>query len=431
MRVFTLWRRLSTGSAVRRHATRVALVATVLVAMAYVLTCLTIDLVAAARFRQDLDQRLTERLEVFAQAAAQGTLGALTGQGAAHTGSGAAFRGDLDDAPVVAWWIPPGGTRAIPLSSGAPELPAAENNVQGPVEATFAGRTFRLLGTDVNGGRVVVATSVAPVDRRINTLVVAEAALAPVALAGFFIAALVIGRGAAAPVEEARQRQLRFTADASHELRTPLSVIEAEVGVALSGEKDAASYRVALERVAGESGRLRRIVDDLLWLARVETEPSRPAKDLVDLASVVETCASRFEALAARQGITLSIDSGSEGQALVLAPPEWLDRLTSVLLDNACRYSGSGGRVLANVARDDGHVALTVDDSGPGIPAKERDRIFERFHRATAAPGGAGLGLAIADAVVRASGGRWEVGESPSGGARLRVSWPLAKPEEG
>jgi signal transduction histidine kinase len=278
---------------------------------------------------------------------------------------------------------------------------------------------------------VVVATSTAALNQRVNILLVAEAALAPVALAGFFVAALVIGRGAAAPVEEARQRQLRFAADASHELRTPLSVIEAEVGVGLTSDQDAASYRAALERIAGESGRLRRIVDDLLWLARLDTEPGGPPKDLVDLTTVVEGCAKRFGALATSRQLALSVEGETSGQALVLAPAEWLDRLTSVLLDNACRYSGPGGQVLASVAHRDGHVALTVDDSGPGIPAEQRERIFERFHRATSAPGGAGLGLAIADSVVRATAGRWEVGQAPSGGARMRVEWPRAEAEDG
>lgn len=430
MRRLRLTRRLGTGPAVRRHALRVALVATLLVAVVYVLACLTIDLIVVNRFRNDLNQRLAERLEALIRAAPYQNLGlpgASTRLQPHPSGSG----GDLDDAPVLAWWVPTGGAAAVPLDSGSPALPPGEHRVRGPAEASFGGRTFRLLGADAAGGRVVVATSTAALTQRVNILLVAEAALAPVALAGFFVAALVIGRGAAAPVEEARQRQLRFAADASHELRTPLSVIEAEVGVAVASDQDAASYRAALERIAGESGRLRRIVDDLLWLARLDTEPGGPPKDLVDLTTVVEACAKRFSALATSRQVALSVEEATGGQAVVLAPAEWLDRLTSVLLDNACRYSGPGGQVLASVGHHDGHVTLTVDDSGPGIPADERDRIFERFHRATAVPGGAGLGLAIADSVVRATAGRWEVSQAPSGGARMRVEWPRALAEDG
>jgi signal transduction histidine kinase len=81
---------------------------------------------------------------------------------------------------------------------------------------------------------------------------------------------------------------------------------------------------------------------------------------------------------------------------------------------------------VVSVGSDGGRIALTVDDSGPGIPDDERPRIFDRFHRANDVGGGAGLGLAIADAIVRATGGRWKIGSAPSGGARMSVSWPRA-----
>ncbi len=113
---------------------------------------------------------------------------------------------------------------------------------------------------------------------------------------------------------------------------------------------------------------------------------------------------------------------------MISAPPEWLDRLLGVLLDNACRYTPPDGTVDVRVGRRDGRVRLAVEDSGPGIPAGERAHIFDRFRRASDAPGGSGLGLAIADAVVRGSGGRWEVGTSPSGGASMAVTWsPLIR----
>ena len=79
--------------------------------------------------------------------------------------------------------------------------------------------------------------------------------------------------------------------------------------------------------------------------------------------------------------------------------------------------------MTVSVAAEGRRVRLAVDDSGPGIPAEERGRVFDRFHRATEAPGGAGLGLAIADAIVRASGGRWLIATSPAGGASVSVSW--------
>jgi signal transduction histidine kinase len=233
-----------------------------------------------------------------------------------------------------------------------------------------------------------------------------------------FAGSLLIGLRAQAPVEQSRRRQLEFTADASHELRTPLSVIRAETDLALSGSRDAADYRDTLERVRAEGDRLRRLVEDMLWLARFDSHPPRRDEGPADLAALARACGDRFRSVG--PDITVAVP----GQpALVSAPPEWIDRLAGVLVDNACRHAGPDGRVRIGVAVNGSRTTLTVEDSGPGIPAEQRPRLFDRFSRATEAGSGAGLGLAIGDSVVRSTAGRWEVSDSPLGGARLAVSW--------
>jgi len=115
----------------------------------------------------------------------------------------------------------------------------------------------------------------------------------------------------------------------------------------------------------------------------------------------------------------------SDEPHMVIGSPEWLDRLLGVLIDNACKYTPEAGSVRVGVNNDGNRVRVVIEDSGPGIPPEERPRIFERFHRATTGHTGAGLGLAIADAVVRRTHGRWEVGTSARlGGASVAVSWP-------
>ena len=99
------------------------------------------------------------------------------------------------------------------------------------------------------------------------------------------------------------------------------------------------------------------------------------------------------------------------------------DHGESTRLQYACRYSPPGATVTVTVAAAGARVDLVVEDDGPGIPETERERPFDRFHRASDQPNGAGLGLAIADAVVRSTGGRWRIGSSPSAGARMEVSW--------
>jgi signal transduction histidine kinase len=143
----------------------------------------------------------------------------------------------------------------------------------------------------------------------------------------------------------------------------------------------------------------------------------------VELVTLAQACADRFRLV----GPEVTAATG-DGPALISAPPEWIDRLAGVLMDNACRYAGPGGQVRIGVRAHGSRVSLTVEDSGPGIPEADRPRLFDRFHRAVDEGPGAGLGLAIGDSIVRSTGGRWQVGDSPLGGALMTVSWRRAQP---
>lgn len=410
---------LATGP-VRLHARRVAAAATLLALVLYVIVCVVADLVVLNHLYHGIDARLSTRLTELRRL----TPAQLNAQRAVldYSGTGVANR-DLDDTPILVWVLPKGKSAATALTSGTPALPAADFSVIAPVSHRVANRGIRLAGVTSRAGRLIVGASTGPVDSLLATLAIIEAALSPIALLSLFVAATVIGRRAAMPIERMRVGQLDFTADASHELRTPLSVIEAEVGLALSSSRSADDYREALERIAHESGRLRDIVDDLLWLARVDSLPHEPVREPVDVAELVRSCAERFQPVAAQRGISLVINADFETSIVVFAPADWLDRLVSVLLDNACRYSRSSGKIEVSVETDDEYVTLFVDDEGPGFNPEERLALLERFHRASDVPGGAGLGLAIANAVVQATDGRLELGRAPSGGARVAASW--------
>jgi signal transduction histidine kinase len=411
---------------VRLHARRVALGATVLALVVYLLACTIADVMVVGRLNGATDARLATRLVALIHETPRPSGAVKTIDNPPNVASE-----DLDDAPILAWFVPSGATSAQRLTANAPALPLDDLGVGHLVDAQIAGRNLRLDGAGMRSGHIVVATSTEEVASVRNTLFIIEGVLAPVLLFALFLAASIIGRRAATPIERARLRQLEFTADASHELRTPLSVIEAEIGLALSTRRSASSYREALERVAGESKRLRSIVEDLLWLARLDSLPEAPPYEAVDLASIVKGCADRFSALALREELTISAADAGAFPALVLAPADWLDRLVSVLLDNACRYTGAGGRIELVVATSDDRVTITVDDNGPGIAEGERDRILQRFHRASNVPGGAGLGLSIANAVVQATNGEWALGTANLGGARIQASWPRFRADGG
>jgi signal transduction histidine kinase len=344
-------------------------------------------------------------------------------------------------APLMAWVIDPDGDAQPlnPRTGSTATLPAAARHVTGPETISISGGVeVRVEGGPVllttgtgstEGGWVVVGQALSGLNQMRSTLLLTEALVGPVLLLLVFVGALTVGRRVADPIERARRRQLEFTADASHELRTPLSVIEAEATLALSQPRDAETYRTGFVRVDVESKRLRRLVDDLLWLARFDAAPDPPGSELIDLGVLAAGAAERFRPVAERRGIRLAASVTGGAAPLVTAPPDWLDRLLGVLLDNACRYSGEGGEVQVNVTVDGSQVRLSFDDSGPGIPPQEREHIFDRFHRATSTPGGAGLGLAIGDAVVRATGGRWTVGTAAAGGASMTVTWPRSAGE--
>jgi signal transduction histidine kinase len=394
------------------HAARVALAATGVVAVVALLLVLAVNGVLLQRLDHDVDGRLTATL---ASTLATGSPPLASG------GSG----DDVDDVPDFVWRVGADGA-VTALSVAAPRLPDRTWQA-GSVTVSSGGTSFRYAAVPSAKGWLVAGESAARAHDARGELLVVEAALGALLLLVTFTGSFIVGLRASAPIELVRRRQAEFTADASHELRTPLSVIEAEVDLALARPRAEPEYRDTLERVASESHRLRAIVDDLLWLARADGQEAAPrGAGTVDVADVVASAGDRFRAVADAGSVTLTTRGGPHGSARIRADEEDIDRLVTVLVDNACRYAGGEGTVEVATSTSGGRVTLTVDDSGPGIPDEHRDLVFDRFHRVDRGPGGTGLGLAIADAVVRTTDGAWSVSTSPLGGARFAVTWRQA-----
>jgi signal transduction histidine kinase len=404
-------------------AARVAAGATAVIAVLYVIGVIVFNVLFAGHQTAQSDYYLGTRL-----AAAAHDPAVLSQSAATARSSLASYDVDADSAPVFLWLVNATGT-VTAHSPGAPGLPAgllaAHPPHDGLAFTAGLGKTgaFRLKLIRDGGSWLIAGQSRAGDAHTERLLLYAEVVAGPFLLLAMFFGSLVVGLRALAPVEQSRRRQLEFTADASHELRTPLSVIRAEADVALSSPREAAEYRDALTRIQGESRRLRQLVDDMLWLARFDSRPPAPGDEPVDLVTLAQACADRFRAV----GPAVTAEVG-DGPALISAPPEWIDRLAGVLMDNACRYAGPDGQVRIGVRAQGNRVSLTVEDSGPGIPAEDRPHLFDRFHRATEHGPGAGLGLAIGDSIVRSTGGRWQVGDSPLGGALMTVSWKHTQP---
>jgi signal transduction histidine kinase len=220
-----------------------------------------------------------------------------------------------------------------------------------------------------------------------------------------------------ARLDAAQRRQRGLVSDTAHELRSPIASIRAQLEVALDhpGQQD---WSQTAGDVLADVLRLARLAEDLLVLARLDERGPRPPGRAVDLTALAEEEAGR--AAGARVPVTLSV----AGPCVVTGDVEGLRRLLRNLIDNALRYAKSGVGVAAR--REGGDVVLTVADDGPGIPAAEQERIFERFYRAGGGNGqtGSGLGLPIARALVELHGGRLWVESAPSQGSTFYVSLP-------
>ncbi len=371
-----------------------------------------------------LDDLVTSRLvgQVDRQLASQ-LRNAAIGKTQAPTPYGLGIYGE----PIYIWKGTESGIATV-LTKGAPTLgigswPEPEGPGAALSSVDLLGTHFRLMSMRHGRFWLIAGESLSEADHVRSVLVNAELVALPALIVVVFLGALAIGLRSAAPIELARQRQMEFTADASHELRTPLSVIDAEIQLAKSRPGSLEADPDLLERLSKESNRLRKIVEDLLFLARIDSAPPQPSGEPIDICSIGEASVARFRAVAESRGLSLEV-IGSAQPVRVNAPPDWIEMLAGVLLDNACRYTPPGGRVRLTIGKAGSRAVLAVEDTGPGIPLEKRARLFDRFRRETTEPGGHGLGLAIADSVVRSTDGRWRISDAAGGGTRMEVSWP-------
>jgi two-component system OmpR family sensor kinase len=226
--------------------------------------------------------------------------------------------------------------------------------------------------------------------------------------------------------EVVEQRLRHFVSDASHELRTPLTSMRGYAEL-LQRNPDMSREDVllAVRRIEDETRRMGLLVDDLLLLARLDQR--RPLdRGPVDLTSMINDAVSDARAADPDRIVLARITT----PMVVTGDDLRLRQALANLVRNALVHTPAGSPVEVNLQALDGHAEIDVIDHGPGVPAAQRDRIFERFHRAdplrSRDQGGSGLGLSIAAAVVTAHGGRISVDDTPGGGATFRVELPAS-----
>lgn len=230
-------------------------------------------------------------------------------------------------------------------------------------------------------------------------------------------------------LDQAFRRQRQFTADASHELRTPLSVIRSQVDVALSRPRESAYYVRVLGSVREESHRLEQLTQNLLTLARSDGE-TPPPLTLLDLEALVMDDFERLAPRARDRGVELRLETSPMGE--IAGHEALLGQLLGNLVDNAVRHTPMGGHVTLRLGESENEAILEVADSGEGIAPEHLPHLTERFYRADRSrnrdSGGAGLGLAICEWIVRLHGGRLEITSAPGEGTTVRASLPSLSP---
>jgi heavy metal sensor kinase len=390
---------------------------------------------------------------------------------------------DDEDSPWLQVWSPDGELlyrTAVadrePLAESAALARRADSRIAIVATPTVP---FRVLSgpSRIAGRRVVlqVARSEAAMRRTIRDLIITLLLSLPLAVAAAGVGGYSLARRALAPVDQITDRahsitadrlnerlpvenaqdelgrlalvinemlgrlqssfdqMRRFTGDVSHELRTPLMAMRSVGEVALREPHDAAAYRTTIGSMLEEVDRLSYLVDRLLTLSRAEAGLTKPTVDVVDLRALAEDVVSQLGVLAEEKHQSLAIEQS--GGARGVADRVGLRQALINLVDNAIKYTPSGGRIRIRISESAGGSSLEVIDSGPGVAPEAATRIFDRFDRGPRSRpddgGGSGLGLAIAKWAVEVSGGRLSLESTAGGGSLFRIALPAPQEQRG
>jgi two-component system OmpR family sensor kinase len=225
----------------------------------------------------------------------------------------------------------------------------------------------------------------------------------------------------ASRLSEAEEQERNFLMSVSHELRTPLTAIRGHVEALREGLADHAEARaLSLDVIASEAGRLERLVGDVLDLAKLDARRFTVLREEVDMAQLLARAYTVHGDEARQRGIDYRAEVAA--RPVIVSDGDRVLQIVSNLLDNAFRWTPDGGTIELSLRADDGTVAVGVADTGPGIAASERERIFRPFWSRDG--GGTGLGLAIASELAVALGGRIELDTEPGRGSRFELVLP-------
>jgi two-component system heavy metal sensor histidine kinase CusS len=224
-------------------------------------------------------------------------------------------------------------------------------------------------------------------------------------------------------LDDSFTRLSQFSADLAHELRTPIANMIGEAQVALTRDRTAAEYRETIESTVGECERLSRIVDNLLFVARVDAAREPIARKRFDARAAVEKIAAFYQTVAEDHHVTVRCS----GDGQIYADPDLFERALGNLLDNALRFTPGNGSIHIALSKHNTDFEVAVSDNGCGIAAEHLPRVFDRFYRADSSRSsdGAGLGLALVKSIIDLHGGSAIIESNVGRGTTVKLIFPL------
>lgn len=245
-------------------------------------------------------------------------------------------------------------------------------------------------------------------------------------LAVFFIISYYLSKVVIKPVDAAFKQQQQFISDASHELKTPITVILANASI-IKNKKEKENTDKWVGYIDKEAQRMKKLVEDLLFLARLDENENQILKSKFNLSDAIYQCALPFEPVAFEKGISLKNDI--ESNIFIKGNIDQIKRLIMILLDNACKYSPKGKSISIDLKLLKGKVVLSVNNKGEVIPKEDLSKIFDRFYRVDKArersSNSYGLGLPMAKKITEFHNGNISVQSNKNDGTTVTVMLPL------